>query len=314
MLKTNSLAGIWVAAMTPFAADGKVDTGRLAAYGKKLLGHGVTGLSFFGTTGEGTALSLKERQSTLEAVVKAGIPATKVIPGTAATDLDTSLEVARHAAGLGCPALLVLPPFFMKGVGQEGVFAHYAAFAQGLKGIPKAPRIMLYNIPDLSGVAIAPQTMRRLADAFPAQIVGVKDSSGSLDSAKAYLAAGSDLDILVGDEKLLDYMKANGGAGLLCGMVNVIPEIIVGAWKETDAAKRKALQGKIDQAISALEGHSIIPAIKAGYAALAGDDAWRGVRPPLENVAAKAADMIAGRIAAAAGSASAKKPKVAAAG
>ena len=186
MLKTNSLAGIWVAAMTPFTADGKVDTGRLVAYGKKLLEHGVTGLSFFGTTGEGTSLSLKERQSVLEAVVKGGIPAGKIIPGTAATDVDTTLDVARHAASLGCPALLALPPFFMKGVAQSGVVAHYSKVCEGLKAFAKAPRVMLYNIPDLSGVRIAPETMRRLADAYPSAIVGVKDSSGSLESAKAY--------------------------------------------------------------------------------------------------------------------------------
>lgn len=313
MLKTNSLAGIWVAAMTPFAADSKVDTGRLAAYGKSLLGHGVTGLSFFGTTGEGTALSLREREAVLEAVVKAGIPAAKIIPGTAATDIDTTLAVARHAAGLGCPALLALPPFFMKGVDQAGVFTHYARVCEGLKAISKAPRIMLYNIPDLSGVRIAPETLRRLADAYPAAIVGVKDSSCSLDSAKAYLAAGPDLDILVGDEHLLDFMKGNGGAGLLCGMVNVIPEIIVGAWKESDRAKRKALQEKIDAAISALDGHSIIPAIKAGYASLCGDDAWRATRPPLVAVDANAGKAIAAKIVAAAASGSSKK-KVAAAG
>ncbi|KAB2850511.1 MAG: dihydrodipicolinate synthase family protein [Hyphomicrobiaceae bacterium] len=310
MQKTNSLAGIWVAAMTPFAADGKVDNGRLIAYGKRLLDHGVTGLSFFGTTGEGTALSLKERRGVLEAVVKAGIPAAKIIPGTAATDLDTSLEVARHAAGLGCPALLVLPPFFMKGVSQEGVFAHYAGLAEGLKSFAKAPRIMLYNIPDLSGVRIAPATLRRLADAFPTQIVGVKDSSCSLDSAKAYLAAGPDLDILVGDEHLLDFMKANGGAGLLCGMVNVIPEIIVGAWNERDAARRRTLQGKIDAAIAALDGHSIIPAIKAAYASLSGEDGWRATRAPLEAIDAKLAAEIARNIAAA-GTGAAVKPKLA---
>lgn len=314
MLKTNSLAGIWVAAMTPFAADGRVDTGRLVAYGKTLLEHGVTGLSFFGTTGEGTSLSLKERQSVLEAVVKGGIPAAKIIPGTAATDVGTTLEVARQAADLGCPALLALPPFFMKGVAQAGVFAHFAKVCEGLKSIAKAPRVMLYNIPDLSGVRIAPETMRKLADAYPSAIVGVKDSSASLESAKAYLAAGPDLDILVGDEHLLDYMKANGGAGLLCGMVNVIPEVIVGAWRETDTTRRKALQGKIDAAIRALDGHSIIPAIKAGYAALAGEDAWRAVRPPLAAIDVKAAREIAGKIAAAANSGAVRKPIIAVAG
>lgn len=283
MPATPSLRGVWCAALTPFDARLGVDTSALVQHCRLLLAAGCRGISLFGTTGEGTALSPDERKAALDAVVTAGVSGDRLMPAVGCTDVPTTVALGAHAAQHGAAGLLVLPPFYLKGVTEEGIYRHYAAVIDGLgaKGNGRVPRLCLYNFPLHTGITLRPALVRRLADAFPGIVAAVKDSSADWPLSAAYLDALPDLDIFVGDEKSLAAAVAKGGAGGISGMANVIAPALVAlcnAGKEERAGKQAAVSTAVDAVIA----HSFIPTVKAVLAIRHQRPDWLRVRPPLE--------------------------------
>lgn len=277
MRAASSLTGVWTAALSPFDELGVLDTGRLAAHCRALLAQGCRGVSLFGTTGEGTAFSAGERMAGLEAVVAAGIPGERIMPATGCCDVPTTVALTRHAAELGAPAALLLPPFYMKGVGEDGLFRHFAEIVEKLAGA--GPALYLYNFPELAGLTLAPRLVRRLADAFPDAIVGLKDSSADWPLSSTFLDMLPDLDVFLGDERSLAAARRKQGAGTISGMANFIaPELARVCADPGDADA----QARIDAAVKMMVAEPFIATAKAVVAELGGDPAWRRVRAPLE--------------------------------
>src|SRR5215471_4329036 len=111
MPTASSLRGVWPAALTPFDDRLAVDVPRLVRHCRTLLQAGCRGISLFGTTGEGTALSADERMAALEAVIAGGIPADRLIPAVGCCDVPTTAALGAHAARAGAAGLIALPPF-----------------------------------------------------------------------------------------------------------------------------------------------------------------------------------------------------------
>jgi 4-hydroxy-tetrahydrodipicolinate synthase len=271
--------GVWCATLTPIDADGCPDHARLAAHGARLLASGVDGIALFGTTGEGQSFSLAERRAGLEALLASGIAPDKIIPGTACAAVSETIDLTRHAVQAGCSRVLLLPPFFFKGVSDEGVYASYARVIDGVAD--DRLRVYLYHIPQVTGVPISAEVIERLVASYPASIVGVKDSSCDLGHEQALVKQFSNLDIFVGFEPHLPAAVAAGGVGTICGIANVYPRVLRRLFDaRTDAARRVELD-LIDRLLVLLEGYSLMPAFKAIQAALTGDDAWLDAREPL---------------------------------
>ncbi|HYC14236.1 MAG TPA: dihydrodipicolinate synthase family protein [Stellaceae bacterium] len=283
MQPASSLRGVWPAVLTPFDKLLAIDDARLARHCKALLAAGCRGVSLFGTTGEGTALSADERQRSLEAVIAAGVPAARIMPSTGCCDVPTSAALAAHAAGLGVECVLVLPPFYLKDVNETGIYAHIAATIERTAALARgrSPKICLYNFPFHTGITLAPALVRRLAVAFPGIVVSVKDSSGDWPLSSSYLRELPDLDIFVGDERTILSALRAGGAGTVSGMANAIaPDLVrLCAGEARDA---EPLQHTVSAAVAAVTAHSFVPAVKAALAELWHEGAWRAVRPPLE--------------------------------
>ena len=283
MQPQSSLRGVWPAVLTPFDEQLAIDDARLARHCGALLAAGCRGVSLFGTTGEGTALSADERQRSLEAAIATGVPAARIMPSTGCCDVPTSAVLAAHAVSLGVECVLVLPPFYLKDVGEAGIYAHIAATIERTAALARgrSPKICLYNFPFHTGLTLRPALVRRLADAFPGVLVAVKDSSGDWPLSSSYLCELPDLDIFVGDERTVLAAIRAGGAGTVSGMANAIAADLVQLCTG-EARGADILQNKISAAVAAVTAHSFVPAIKSALAELWRDTAWRAVRPPLE--------------------------------
>jgi len=277
-----SLRGVWPAALTPFDARLGIDTAALVQHCRGLIDAGCRGISLFGTTGEGTALSPDERRAALDAVVTAGITGAQLMPSVGCTDVPTTVALGLHAARHGVAGLLVLPPFYLKGVSEAGVYRHFAAVIEGLgaKGA-KVPRLCLYNFPLHTGITLRPELVRRLADDFPGIVAAVKDSSADWPLSSAYLEMLPDLDIFVGDEKSLAAALGKGGAGGISGMANVIAPALVRLCTMSRDERAQAQAG-VSQAVDAVIAHSFIPTVKAVLAVRHQRPDWLRVRPPLD--------------------------------
>src|SRR5437016_1164526 len=126
MRMTHAVRGVWCATLSPLNETNCLDAVRLAAHVRHLFAAGVDGIALFGTTGEGQSFSLEERRGALESLLAAGIEPARIIAATGCAALPDTIELTRHATRIGCAGVLIVPPFFFKGVSDAGVFGTYA--------------------------------------------------------------------------------------------------------------------------------------------------------------------------------------------
>src|SRR3954471_5516934 len=170
------MKGVIAAALTPMREDLSVDRPAFAAHCRRLLDAGCHGLGIFGTTGEANSLSIEERIAAWEALVEDGIPADALLPGTGACALPDAVRLSRSALELGAPGVLVLPPFYYKGVSDDGIFRFFAELIERVAD--DRLRVFLYHIPPMAAVGFSYDLIGRLLDAYPRVIAGTKDSAG----------------------------------------------------------------------------------------------------------------------------------------
>lgn len=278
MAESRSLKGVLAPVVTPFAADLQVDTTRWTSHCRWLLSQGC-GLAIFGTNSEANSLSMDERLRLLELAASSGIDTSRLMPGTGACALPDAVALTSRAVRHGCGGVLMLPPFYYKGLSEDGLFAFYSEVIQQV-GDDRL-RVYLYHIPQMSGVPIELDLIERLLKEYPETVVGIKDSSGNWPNTKAMLDRFDDFDIYCGSEAFLLENMRSGGAGCISATANVNPSAIVDLfdnWKSDDAEERQA---KVTEFRKVIEGFPMIAALKAVIAISSGDDEWLRTRPPL---------------------------------
>jgi len=274
--------GVLAAVLTPMAGDLAPDHAAFAAHCHRLLAAGCHGLSVFGTTGEANSLSTGERLAAFEALLDGGVPAETLLPGTGSCALTDTVRLSRAALEAGAAGVLVLPPFYYKGVGDDGLFRFFAEVIERV-GDDRL-RLYLYHIPQMTGVDLGLPLISRLIDAYPGAIAGTKDSSGDMKRIATLCREFPDLSVLAGTETLLLETLRSGGAGCISATVNVTSRLARRVYDAHTAGRdgeAEALQERLSDLRGSIEAYPVIPALKALMAALTGDKAWRNLRPPL---------------------------------
>ena len=279
MTDHDSIRGVWCATLTPFDSEGRPDHARLAAHTQRLFANGIDGIALFGTTGEGQSLSLAERRAGLDALLAAGIPASRIVTGTGCAALPETIELTRHAVQSGCAGALVLPPFFFKGVSEEGVYSGYARLIDAVADARF--RLYLYHIPQVTGVAVPHDVISRLITTYPGVVAGVKDSAGDLAHTKQLLERFRTLAIFVGHEPHLPAAIAAGGAGTICGVSNLYPRLLRRLYDVSVAGNAGEDLARVKAFVASLDNVPVFAALKAMMRELTGDNAWDALRPPL---------------------------------
>jgi len=280
-MNTGRLAGVIAPVVTPFKSDLAPDPGRYLGHCKWLLAQGCAGLAVFGTNSEANSMSADERMVLLEQLVQGGVPADKLMPGTGMCALTDTVRLTRHAVSLGCAGVLMLPPFYYKGVTDEGL---YRSFAEVIERVgDNRMRVYLYHIPPVSQVGISLALIERLLARYPGIVAGIKDSSGDWNNTQALLDAfaKSGFDVFAGSEAFLLQTMRGGGVGCITASGNVNPAAIdrlYRGWRSDDAER---MQAEISATRSVLHQYPMVAALKATIAHFASDPSWATVRPPL---------------------------------
>lgn len=276
------VTGVISATATPLNADLSPDTARLADHAKTLLDDGCHGIALLGTTGEATSFSVVERNSLLDGMLAAGIPADALIPGVGCASMTDTVVLTRHALDKGVRTVLMLPPFYYKPVSEDGLFA---AFAHIIDTID-APdlQILLYHIPHISGVAIPHDVIARLIAAYPDTVVGIKDSSGDRDNLHQMIARFPGFSVIGGADPLMLEALPAGGAGCITAASNLVSRdlrVVFDGASDPTCDAVLAAQERIVALRKLSVSYPQIPAIKAMLAQRYQDDAWLRTRPPL---------------------------------
>jgi 4-hydroxy-tetrahydrodipicolinate synthase len=279
-MPAHRIRGVLAPVLTPFDANLEADTARFIAHCQWLVANGAS-LAIFGTNSEAASLSIDERLRLTEALLEAGLPAARMMPGTGACALPDTIELTKAAVQAGCAGVLMLPPFYYKGVSDEGLFRAYARVIEAVAD--ERLRVYLYHIPAVSGVPITLTLIERLLKAFPKTIAGVKDSSGDWKNTAAMLERfqPQGFDVFAGSENFLLANMRGGGAGCITATGNVNPSAIVQLYKTWQQADADAQQSKLDAQRAAFAQFPMIPAMKAAIALKSGRKDWAHVRPPL---------------------------------
>ena len=274
------IRGVLSPVVTPFNSDLSPDPARFITQCQWLLSQNC-GLAVFGTNSEANSLSVNERIALLDALLAADVDASRMMPGTGCCALTDTVRLTEHAVKGGCAGVLMLPPFYYKGVSEDGL---YRSFAEVIERVGDARlRIYLYHIPPVAVVGITPRLVERLMKAYPSAIAGMKDSSGDWNNTKVFLDAfaKSGFDMFVGSESFLLANMRNGGAGCISATANVNPAPIDKLYRDWQKADAQAQQDALDAVRNATGQYVMIPALKAVVAHHLKDPDWAVVRPPL---------------------------------
>jgi len=286
---SKTLSGVIAAVATPIEESGAPDLKRAVKLARYLLDNGCDGLNVLGTTGEATSFSLDERKAVMDAYKANSLPLQRLMVGTGAAAVSDAVALTRHAAELGFAGALVLPPFYYKGVPDDGLIAYIDALIKATerKSIP----IYLYHFPAMSGVPWHVTLIKRLLESFPTRIVGLKDSSGDMAFAHAAAAVSPDFAVFPSTEACLTEARAGAFAGCISATANLNADLCARAWNNGDTAA-------LDAAVTIrklFDGKPLVSGVKTLLAHIHGDPALARVKPPLALFsAADRASVIAG--------------------
>ncbi len=274
------IRGVLAPVLTPFEDDARIATDLYVEFARGLLANGCAGLVPFGTTGEAQSVGVRERLGALEALVEAGIDPRQLLPGTGLCNFAETIELTAAAERLGCRGALVLPPFYYKGVSEDGLYDWFARLAESVRRDDFG--IYLYHIPQVAGVGVPVAVAQRLAADFPGRVAGAKDSSGAWDNTAALLSIEG-FHVYPGNEMRLADALALGAPGCITASANLNASAIArivslhdgGEDTDRDMASVRAWR-------EALQEYAPIPAMKHILADRTGDGRWAYVRPPLQ--------------------------------
>lgn len=279
MTKPEPMRGVYAPLLTPVNKDYSPDIDRWIEHAQWLVENGCHGLAPFGTTSEANSFSLEERIGMLERLVGSGIAAQKMIVGVGCCAFPDTVRLAAHAVEVGAGGVLMLPPFYYKGVSDEGI---YRAVAEVIERVADDRlRVYLYHIPPIAQVGYSLDLIDRIVTAFPEIVVGIKDSSGDDANLQGILDRFPGFGTLAGSERQLIQTLRGGGAGTITAMANVIPAAIRRVYDNWQSPDIDAMQVELNELRDALKPWPMIPALKVIVAGWRGHEGWRAARPPL---------------------------------
>lgn len=208
-----SIQGLYTALITPFS-HGTVDYGKLKEIVEMQIAGGVDGILPTGTTGESPTLSVEEHLDVIEKVIEYANGRCKIMAGTGANCTEEAIRLTRRAKAMGADSCLQVTPYYNKPT-QEGLYRHFSKIADDC-GLPS----VLYNVPGRTGVAIAADTIARLAS--NPNIVAVKEAGGSVERVSEILNL-CDITVMSGDDSLTVPMMAVGAKGVISVASNIYP-------------------------------------------------------------------------------------------
>ena len=212
-MKRRIFSGLCTALVTPFAADG-IDFSMLEQLIEGQIEAGVEAIVLAGTTGESPTLTHKEKLELFREGVRMAAGRCRIIAGTGSNSTKAAVDLSREAQDCGVDGLLVVTPYYNKAT-QPGLLKHYRAICEAVE-IP----VIAYNVPSRTGVDIAVDTCKALAE-IP-NLVGIKEACGDISKIGRILA-GTALAVWSGNDDQTVPVMALGGAGVISVASNVIP-------------------------------------------------------------------------------------------
>ena len=227
------MKGLGTALVTPFTEDGQIDFQSLSILIEHQIAGGTDYLVLLGTTSEAPTITHKEQDEIIAYAVKqvAGrIPLVLGIGGNSTAVVVERINELKDTLETHFAGILSVTPYYNKPQ-QEGLYLHFSAIAEA-SPVP----VILYNVPKRTGVNLLPETTRRIYDAYPEKIMGIKEACGNVEQfTETVTIANGDFAVISGDDDLAYEMMKAGGDGLISVASNAWPQEMKQIVKAQDA-------------------------------------------------------------------------------
>ena len=237
------MKGLGTALITPFTTDGKIDYDSLGQLIEHQVAGGTDYLVILGTTSEVPTITHKEQDEIITYVVKqvAGrMPLVLGIGGNSTAAVVERIEELKEQLVAHFAAILSVTPYYNRPQ-QEGLYLHFSAVAEA-SPVP----VILYNVPKRTGVNLLPETTRRIYDAHPGKIRGIKEACNSVEQfTETVNIANGDFAVISGDDDLAYEMMEAGGDGLISVASNAWPKEMKKIVQEKDAMMQSKMGHRI---------------------------------------------------------------------
>ena len=274
-MNRKRLHGVIAAIATAVDPNGAPDIGSSVALARYLLANGCDGLNVLGTTGEATSFSVEQRKAVMSAYRDEGLPLERLMVGTGAAAAADAITLTRHAAELGFAGALLLPPFYYKGVRDDGLVAYIERIVNVTADRPIP--IYLYHFPAQSGLPWHIALIKRLLGQFGNRLAGLKDSSGDMNYAREAARIGQGFDVYPSTEAVLIEARAGEFAGCISATANLNADLCARAW---NSGEEEALAAAV-RIRRLFDGKPLVAGVKAALAHIHDDANWARVQPPL---------------------------------
>lgn len=270
------MQGVIAAVPTPLSERYEPVREAFIAHCRWLLDNGCDGLNILGSTGEANLFDGETRRTVMGWAAQ-DLPRERLMVGTGTPSLFETIELTRHAAKLGYPIALVLPPYYYKPLTDDGLVAWYLALHESLGDSPI--EIYFYNYPQMTGITIPAEVIGRLRKHAPARFTGIKDSSGDLAYCRALAARFEGFAVFPSSEVSLGEALASGFAGCISATTNQTSAQSARVWRDRHSPAKADLD-EISAVRSAIAGPALVASVKSLVAERTGDPAWTRVMPP----------------------------------
>jgi 4-hydroxy-tetrahydrodipicolinate synthase len=280
------IEGVFSPALTPINEKFSINLDLYLSHCQFLLRQNMDGLAIFGTTGEANAFNVDEKISALEFLIDSNIKPNLLMPGTGQCSITDTLKLTKKCSNLKVRAVLVLPPFYYKGVSDEGIINYYKNIIERVGDHDL--HYILYHIPQVSGVSITFNIIEKLIQLFPKNVIGMKDSSGDIDNMLKITKLFNGFSLFCGHDSLALKVVKHGGAGAITATSNIsgrLLSFIINNYKDESLIPNfldfQLLQEKIRKTLTT---HEPISALKALMSVVDKNKEWNRVNPPLCNI------------------------------
>ena len=282
----HKINGIYSAALTPINDDLSINKNLYLEHCQYLMKQGHDGLAIFGTTGEANSFSIKEKCDTIDFLLSNNLDSNLLIPGTGSSSVEDAIQLTKFAEKNKSRAVLLLPPFYYKNVSDEGIINYFRKIIETVGSSDF--HYLLYNIPQTTSVVLNFNIIETLLKLYPNNIVGIKDSSGNIDSMLKTVKYFQDLALFCGHDSLALKIFKRGGAGAITAGTNIAGRLLsfiinnINKEKEIeDFNSYQALLEKIRETITLEEPISVM---KAYFSIINKNPDWNKVMPPLKSL------------------------------
>lgn len=270
------MKGVIAAVPTPIDETGNFDSALFLEHANWALEHGCDGLNVLGSTGEANTFSLTQRKTVMECAAS-NLPLDRVMVGTGTPALDETTELTVHAAELGFPVALVLPPYYYKPASNEGLRKWYLELHKKLGD--RDLQLFFYNFPQMTGINLPIELIADLNREEPHRFTGIKDSSGDLEYCAKLVAAASNLKVFPSSEVSLSIAHEAGFAGCISATANITAPICARVWSTAESTTDEDIHSlKVQR--EQITQYPLIPAVKHLVGRQLGNKKWKHVLPP----------------------------------